>query len=106
LALAEALGSLMEDLPADAFPGEDTADDLLEMAAGTCAPVIQAAGEALCRDALGLVGAVREKFIADLRTAGGAQHHDIYRIDAMMPDRAHDGHSRSGYAAARRACDA
>jgi hypothetical protein len=69
MALAEALGSLIDDLPADAFPGEDTADVLLEMAAGTCAPVVQGAGEALCRDALALVGALREKFIADLRAA-------------------------------------
>ena len=48
------------------------------MTAGSCAPVVRAAGDALCREALGLVCAVREKFLADLRTAAdlaGASKH-------------------------------
>ena len=69
LALANAMASLLDDLPADAFPGEDHAEVLLEMVAGSCAPVVQAAGDALCRDALGLIGAVHEKFLIDLRAA-------------------------------------
>lgn len=80
LALAGALGSLIEDLPADAFPGQDAAEVLLEMAAGSCAPVTEAAGEALCRDALGLIGAVRERFVADLRApadAAASRHQDV-----------------------------
>jgi hypothetical protein len=79
LALGQALASLIEDLPATAFPGEDAADVLLEMAAGTCTPVIQAAGETLCSEALGLVRAVREKFVADLKAAAdraASQHRD------------------------------
>ena len=69
LVLADTLGSLIEELPADAFGGEENAEVLLEMAAGSCAPVIRAAGETLCRDAIGVVVAVRERFVADLRAA-------------------------------------
>jgi hypothetical protein len=69
LMLSETLTSLVDDLPADAFPGEDHGRVLLDMAAGTCAPVTQAAGEQLCRDAIGLLAAVRDKFLADLRQA-------------------------------------
>lgn len=72
LVLADTLGSLIESLPENAFPGEQSAEVLLEMAAGTCAPVVRAAGAALCRDALGLVVALRERFIADLRAAADA----------------------------------
>jgi hypothetical protein len=69
LTFADTLASLIEELPESAFPGEDHAQVLLEMAAGTCAPVINAAGQELCRDAVGLVGAMRQKFLSDLRTA-------------------------------------
>jgi hypothetical protein len=72
LAIADALASLLDDLPKDAFPGEDSAEVLLEMAAGTCAPVIQAAGESLCKELIALVGAVGEKFLSDLRAAADA----------------------------------
>ncbi len=69
LALADAIASLIDDLPADAFPGEDHAEVLLQMVAGSCAPVVRAAGDELCRDALGLIGAVHEKLLIDLRAA-------------------------------------
>lgn len=69
LVLSDTLASLIEALEEDAFPGEENAGVLLEMAAGTCAPVVEAAGGVLCRDALALIVAVRERFIADLRAA-------------------------------------
>jgi hypothetical protein len=72
LVIAGALESLLEDLPAGAFPGEDNAEVLLERVAGTCAPVIRAAGETVCRDTLGLVCALRDRFLADLRGAADA----------------------------------
>ena len=80
LMLSETLSSLIEALEDHAFPGELNAEVLLEMAAGSCAPVIRAAGRPLSRDALGLVVAVRERFIGDLRAAAdraaASQHQD------------------------------
>jgi hypothetical protein len=67
--VGDAVSSLIEDLPPDAFPGENHAEVLLEMAAGSCAPVVRAAGEPLCRELIALAGAVQEKFLTDLRTA-------------------------------------
>lgn len=67
--ISGALESLLDDLPSDAFPGEGTGEVLLEIVAGTCAPVIAAAGEDLCRGALTLIAAIGEKFLSDLRTA-------------------------------------
>jgi hypothetical protein len=69
LALTGALGALLEDMPEDAFPGEDNAAVLLEMVVGSCRPVVMAAGEADCRAATALIGAVRDRFLDDLRTA-------------------------------------
>ncbi len=68
-ALTDLLGSLLEDLPAEAVPGEDNATVLLEMVTGTCLPVVSAAGEHDTRAATALVGAIRDKVIADLRRA-------------------------------------
>jgi hypothetical protein len=67
--VSDAVSSLIEDLPPDAFPGENHAEVLLEMAAGSCAPVVRAAGEPLCREVIGLAAAVQDKFLADLRAA-------------------------------------
>lgn len=69
IVVGEVLGSLLEDLSPDAFPGEDPGAVLLEMAAGSCVPVVGAAGEPLCREIIGLAGAIQDKFLADLRTA-------------------------------------
>ena len=67
--LGDALSSLLEDLPEDAFPGEDPGIVLIEMAAGSSRPAVDAAGEATCRAATALIGAVRDRFIEDLREA-------------------------------------
>jgi hypothetical protein len=69
LALEEVMVSLLEDLPADAFPGEDPGLVLLEMVVGSVHPAARAAGARECRTATALVGAIRERVLADLRTA-------------------------------------
>jgi hypothetical protein len=63
--------ALLDDLPEDAFPGEDPAVVMVEMLAGSCRPAMEAAGKAGCRAALDLAGAIRENIRDDLRTAAG-----------------------------------
>jgi hypothetical protein len=53
------------------------------MAAGTCASAVEAVGEPACREAIALIRAVRERFLADLEAAKNAAgkgeasvHHD------------------------------
>jgi hypothetical protein len=67
--VADLLGSLIEQLPEDAFPGEDNAAVLLEMVAGTCTPVVAAAGESCCQEAIALIAAVQDRILSDLRAA-------------------------------------
>ena len=69
LALEDVMASLLEELPESAFPGEDNGQVLLEMVVGSVHPAARAAGLRDCRVATALVGAVRERVIADLRTA-------------------------------------
>jgi hypothetical protein len=69
LALIDLLSSLVEEIPEDAFPGEDSAEVLIEMVAGSCRPALLAAGESRCRAATALMVAVWEKVTADLRAA-------------------------------------
>jgi hypothetical protein len=45
LPLQDVLGALLEELPEDAFPGEDNAAVLVEMVVGSCRPVFEAAAE-------------------------------------------------------------
>ena len=67
--ITDTLDDLVDSVPEDAFPGEDSAMVLVEMVAGSCTPAIEAAGEETCRGAIALLGAVRDRFIDDLRTA-------------------------------------
>ena len=67
--LGGAYVSLLEDLPEDAFPGEDPAAVLIDMFAGSCRPAVLAVGEAECRVATALIGAVRDRVLEDLRVA-------------------------------------
>ncbi|HVV90322.1 MAG TPA: hypothetical protein VHB53_07495 [Solirubrobacterales bacterium] len=69
LALEGVMVSLLEDLPDDAFPGEDSGLVLLEMLVGSVHPAAAAAGPRECRTAIALVGAIRERVVADLRAA-------------------------------------
>lgn len=68
-ALTDLIASLIEDLPEGAFPGEDNAAVLVEMVAGSCLPAVEAAGEEACWAATALIGAVRDRVLADLRAA-------------------------------------
>jgi hypothetical protein len=69
LTLADLLSSLLESLPADAFPGEDHAQVLLEMLAGTMQPAADAAGARTVRQATALLGALCDRALSDLRAA-------------------------------------
>jgi hypothetical protein len=69
ITLVDVLSSLIEDLPDEAFPGEDNAAVVLEMLIGSCRPVIDAAGESDRRAIIALVGEIREKALDDLRLA-------------------------------------
>jgi hypothetical protein len=69
LMLTDLLTSLIEELPHDAFPGEDNTAVLIDMVAGTCTPVVAAVGEASCREAIELTVVVRERILSDLATA-------------------------------------
>jgi hypothetical protein len=68
-ALMDVMSSLIEDMPEDAYPGENNAAVMLEMVIGSCRPAFEAAGEENCRSAVALVGAVRDRVFDDLRTA-------------------------------------
>jgi hypothetical protein len=69
MALESVVGSLLEDLPDGAFPGEDPGLVLLEMIVGSVHPATTAAGARDTRTATALVGAIRERVLTDLRTA-------------------------------------
>lgn len=67
--LSDLLGNLLEELPEDAFAGECHVDVLVEMMAGTIAPVADAAGAATVHDVTALLGAVCDRVLGDLRAA-------------------------------------
>lgn len=69
LTFVDVLSSLIEDLPEEAFPGEDNAAVVLEMLIGTCRPAIDAVGESDARATTVLIGAIRERMLDDLRDA-------------------------------------
>jgi hypothetical protein len=69
LTLTNVLSSLLDDLPEDAFPGEEPASVLIEMVAGSVRPSARAAGEPAVRQATALVAALADRVSADLRTA-------------------------------------
>ena len=46
--LSRLVGDLLDELPDDAFPGEDEVEVLFEMLVGTIAPVAEAAGAERC----------------------------------------------------------
>ena len=67
--VGDVLASLIEDVPEDAFPGEDSSAVLLEMVVNTCRPALEAAGEQECWVAAELIGVVRDRVFEDLRAA-------------------------------------
>jgi hypothetical protein len=66
-ALGDLLATLVEQLPEDAYPGENPAEVVIEMTTGSLMPVAESAGEAVVREATALVGAVFDRIIGDLR---------------------------------------
>ena len=69
LMLSWLVGDLLDELPADAFAGEDQVEVLFEMLVGTIAPVAVAAGVAEVRAATALLGAMSDRVLSDLREA-------------------------------------
>ena len=65
----DVLSMLLDDLPDDAFPGEEPGEVLIQMLAGTFAPAAEAAGAATIRQATALVGALGDRAITNLRAA-------------------------------------
>ena len=61
--------ALLEELPDDAFPGEDSGLVLIEMLAGSCRPAIESAGEVGCQAVMKLAAAIRENIHGDLLAA-------------------------------------
>lgn len=68
-AFIDLLSTLIEDLPEDAFPGEDKATVVVEMVVGSCLPATEAAGDAECRAATALISAIWQRVMDDLRAA-------------------------------------
>jgi hypothetical protein len=60
---------LLEDLPDGKFPGEDSAEVLLQMLAGSIRPAADAAGARTLRQATALLGAASDRVLTDLRAA-------------------------------------
>jgi hypothetical protein len=69
IALGDLLGDLIEALPEDAYPGENKAEVLLEMVAGSVQPVLAAAGAETVNEATALIGALFDKTMMDLELA-------------------------------------
>jgi hypothetical protein len=67
--LTDLFESLVEDLPEDAFPGEESGEVLMQMLTGTIQPVLAAAGARTLAEATSLIGAVGDRTLADLRAA-------------------------------------
>jgi hypothetical protein len=69
MALEDVIVALLDDLPDGAFPDDDPGLVLLEMIVGSAHPATVAAGSGDTRTATALVGAIRERVLADLRAA-------------------------------------
>ena len=67
--LSDLLGNLLEDLPEDAFPGEEHAEVLIEMLTGTITPAAGAAGARSVQGTIALLEAVGERVLSDMRAA-------------------------------------
>ena len=67
--LSRLVGALLDELPEDAFAGEDQVEVLFEMLIGTIAPVAGAAGIAQVQATTALLGAMSDRVLADLRAA-------------------------------------
>jgi hypothetical protein len=66
-ALSDLLATLVEQLPEDAYPGENPAEVVIQMVTGSLIPVADSAGRVAVHEATALVGAVFDRVISDLR---------------------------------------
>ena len=69
LMLEGVLANLLEDLPDDAFPGEDNGVVLIEMLTGTIRPAATAAGARAVREATDLLYASGDLTLEGLKAA-------------------------------------
>lgn len=69
LMLEGVLSNLLEDLPDDAFPGEDNGVVLIEMLTGTIRPAATSAGERVVRQATALLYASGDRTMEGLKGA-------------------------------------
>jgi hypothetical protein len=69
LMLTDLVSDLIENLPEDAYPGESTAEVVIEMLIGTLRPVTDAAGEGSVRSAIALLTAAQDRAFADMERA-------------------------------------
>jgi hypothetical protein len=72
LMITGVLEDLLEELPDDAFPGENDAEVLFEMLAGTIRPAVAAAGEERVQELIALLGAMGDRVLSDLQAAAVA----------------------------------
>lgn len=69
ITLADLCGNLLDSLPDDAYPNENTADVLIEMIVGSARPATNAAGGDAVVAATALIAATMDRVMEDLRTA-------------------------------------
>jgi hypothetical protein len=69
LLLSTLIGDLLEDMPDDAFPGENPADVLVQMLTGSVRPALEAAGQRTLEEATALLGAMSDRALCDLQAA-------------------------------------
>jgi hypothetical protein len=69
LLLTDVLGGILDELDEDAFPGEQPGDVLIEMLVGTVRPAVEAVDAVTVREATALLGAMSDRFVADLQAA-------------------------------------
>ncbi|MDQ3573205.1 MAG: hypothetical protein M3383_10175 [Actinomycetota bacterium] len=76
LMLTDTLATLLEDMPEDSFPGEDSGEVVLEMLCGTLQPVADMAGAETLEDFSDLLVEVRDQFLTHLRMAAELSRRD------------------------------
>ena len=69
LMLTDVMAGLLENMPDDAFPGQEPGEVLLQMVVGSMRPVADAAGADAVKQTIALLGAIRDRFVADLHEA-------------------------------------
>jgi hypothetical protein len=76
LMLVDLFGDLVEQIPDDAFPGEEPGEVLVEMLTGTAHPVAMAAGDRTVEQTVALLGAITDRTLADLKAAARLAQRD------------------------------